>query len=316
MSGRSVSTSRRTATAPSIASALPTAAALLAAALVPLAPAPAGAQEGDPAEVEVTHVAGSVYVLTGRGGNVGVSAGEDGVVLVDDQFAPVAPAIRAAVDTLAERGLRFVINTHWHGDHTGGNEVFGREAPVVAHHNVRERLATTQVVRGDTVPPAPDAALPVLTFDRTVHLHLNGETIRVEHYARGHTDGDAVVFFPGSNVVHMGDHMFAGTFPFVDLGTGGDVIGYAENVAAVLERLPPDAAVIPGHGPLTDVEGLRRFHEMLASTIDLVRERRDRGMSLQEVKAAGLPERWRSWGEGFISTEAWLETVYRSLEGR
>ena len=289
--------------------------AALAAALVLAAAAPGAlAAQQEAPTVRVTHVAGAVYMLEGRGGNIGVSAGPDGVVLVDDQFARLAPEIRAAVDTLAEAGLRFVVNTHWHGDHTGGNEVFAREAPVVAHHNVRERLATRQVIRGDTVPPSPPEALPVLTFDRSVHLHLNGETIRVVHFPRGHTDGDAVVFFPGSNVVHMGDLMFAGAFPFVDLGSGGDVEGYTANVAAVLERIPDDAAVIPGHGPLTDVEGLRRFHEMLVETTAIVRERRERGMTLEEVKAAGLPGRWASWGEGFISTDDWLETVYRSLE--
>lgn len=302
---------RRRATSDGLTAIL---AAATAAAVLGVPPAAAAAQQ-ESAAVEVTHVAGAVYMLTGRGGNIGVSAGPDGVVLVDDQFARLAPEIRAAVDSLAEEGLRFVINTHWHGDHTGGNEVFGREAPVVAHHNVRERLAAPQVIRGDTIPPSPAEALPVLTFDRSVHLHLNGETIRVEHFPRGHTDGDAVVFFPGSNVVHMGDHMFAGAFPFVDLGSGGDVAGYTENVAAVLERIPEDAAVIPGHGPLTDVEGLRRFHEMLVATTEIVRERRERGMSLEGVKAEGLPDRWASWGAGFISTDDWLETVYRSLAG-
>lgn len=298
------------------ASAGALAALVLAALVLAGAPSPLAAQQGaqQEVEVEVIHVSGSVYMLEGRGGNIGVSAGPDGVVLVDDQFARLAPQIRAAVDTLAERGLRFVLNTHWHGDHTGGNAAFGRDAPIVAHHNVRERLATAQVIRGDTIAASPDSALPILTFDRAVRLHLNGESIEVVHFPRGHTDGDAVVFFPGSNVVHMGDLMFADRFPFVDLASGGSLVGYTEAVAAVLERIPDDAAVIPGHGQLTDVEGLRRFHDMLVTTAEIVRERMEEGASLEETTAAGLPERWSSWGEGFISTEQWLETIYRSLE--
>lgn len=288
--------------------------------LVPLAlvlatGGPAAAQgEMEDVEIEVTHVAGDVYLLEGRGGNIAVSAGPDGVVMVDDQFEALAPKIGSAVDTLAEAGLAFVLNTHWHGDHTGGNVAFGREAPIVAHENVRRRLSTRQVIRGDTVGPEPEGALPVVTFGSSVTLHLNGGAIRVRHFPEGHTDGDAVVFFEDDGVVHMGDHMFAGRFPFVDLASGGSVQGYTRNVAAVLETLPEDWAVIPGHGPLTDVDGLRAFHEMLVETTAIVRRRMERGMSLEEVRAAGLPEAWSSWGQGFISTEQWLETVYRSLE--
>lgn len=287
--------------------------AVLAAAVAPAAPA--AAQEGmEDVEISVTHVAGDVYFLQGRGGNIAVSAGPDGVVMVDDQFEALAPKIRSAVDTLAGSGLAFVLNTHWHGDHVGGNVVFGRDAPIVAHRNVRRRLATRQVIRGDTVGPEPAEALPVVTFASSVTLHLNGGPIRIRHFPEGHTDGDAVVFFEDDGVVHMGDHMFAGRFPFVDLASGGSVQGYTRNVAAVLDTIPDDWAVIPGHGPLTDVEGLRAFHGMLVETTAIVRERMERGMSLEEVRAAGLPEEWSSWGQGFISTEQWLETVYRSLE--
>ena len=287
--------------------------ALLAGGL--LLPAAVDAQEEmEDVEVTATHVAGSVWMLEGRGGNIGLSAGEDGVVLVDDQFAPLAPKIRRAVEELDGGDIRFVLNTHWHGDHVGGNEVFGREATIISHENVRKRLSTVQVMRGDTTPPKPEVAWPVITFDRSVTLHMNGDTLRVRHYPSGHTDGDAVVYFEGSDVVHMGDHMFAGRFPFVDLGSGGSVRGYMENVAAVLERLPEDAAVIPGHGDLTDVEGLRDFHRMLVETVGIVEDRLDRGMTLDEAKAAGLPERWEGWGQGFISTDRWIETVYRSLQ--
>lgn len=288
------------------------AAALVAVLLVP---GPSPAQETDEVEVTVTHVSGNVHVIEGRGGNIGVSLGEDGVLLVDDQFEPLAPRIRSAVDSLGGGGVDWVLNTHWHHDHTDGNKAFGREAPIVSHHNVRERLAEPQVMRGDTTPALPDRALPDVTFGEGVTVHLNGEEIRVKHLPRGHTDGDAVVFFTGSDVVHMGDHMFAGQFPFVDLASGGSVQGYARNVASVLDTLPPDARVIAGHGgPVTDVEGLEEYHRMLVRTTEIVRDRRERGMGLQEVVDAGLPERWAGWGEGFISTDQWLETVYRSLD--
>lgn len=279
-----------------------------------LGAAPSAAQEGgEEVRIEVTHVSGSVYMLRGRGGNIGASVGEDGTLLVDDQFAPLAPQIRAAVDSLGNGGVSYVLNTHWHHDHTDGNKVFGREAPVVAHRNVRLRLASPQVSGSDTTPALPEHALPVITFDEGVSIHFNGEEIRVEHLPRGHTDGDAVVYFPASNVVHMGDQMFAGRFPFVDLASGGSVQGYTRNVERVLETVAEDAAVVPGHGGLTDVEGLRDFHAMLVETTEIVRRRMQAGRSLEEIQAAGLPERWESWGQGFISTSRWLETIYRSL---
>lgn len=285
---------------------------LVAGALVVPAAAPAQQDSGD-VEVTARHVSGSVYMLQGRGGNIGVSVGGDGVLLVDDQFAPLAPKIRAVIDSLGGGEVQWVLNTHWHRDHVDGNRVFGPEAPVVAHHNVRRRLATPRVTRGDTTPALPGEALPDLTFGEGVSLHLNGEEIRVEHLPRGHTDGDAVVHFTGSGVVHMGDHMFAGAFPFVDLAGGGSVEGYTRNVETVLGTVPEDAAVIPGHGELTDVEGLRRFHRMLVETTRIVRERMERGMELDAVQEAGLPPEWDGWGTGFISTDRWLETVYRSL---
>lgn len=294
-------------------SVLPVLATLTAAVLALTASPSAAQQEAEDVQIEVTHVSGSVYMLQGRGGNIGVSVGEDGALLVDDQFAPLAPKIRAAVDSLGQGGVRYVLNTHWHHDHTDGNRVFGREAPVVAHRNVRLRLASPQVSGSDTTPALPEHALPEVTFDDGVSVHFNGEEIRVDHMPEGHTDGDAVVYFTESNVVHMGDHMFAGRFPFVDLASGGSVQGYTRNVGRVLETIPGDAAVIPGHGSLTDVEGLRAFHDMLVRTTEIVRRRMQAGRSLEEIQEAGLPERWESWGQGFISTSRWLETVYRSL---
>src|SRR5436309_3516227 len=211
------------------------AAALGLATLMPLGAA-AQQQDFSKVEIKVEHAAGKVYVLYGAGGNIGVSVGEDGILIVDDQYAPLADKIRAALKGLGEGKLKFVLNTHWHGDHTGGNESFGAEAPILAQTNVRKRMAVEQHVMGETVPASPAKALPVVTYDHSVSIHWNGEEIHVVHYPHGHTDGDSVIFFTGSNVVHMGDDFFNGFFPFVDLASGGSVQGMAANVAQVLKR--------------------------------------------------------------------------------
>jgi cyclase len=265
-------------------------------------------------EIKVTPVAGKVYMLEGAGGNMAASVGEDGIVLVDDQFEPLAPKIRAALQGIASGGkLKFVINTHWHGDHTGGNKVFGLEAPIVAQTNVRRRLSAEQTVMGNKVPPSPKQALPVLTYDQSVSLHWNGEEIKLVHFPHGHTDGDTIVFFTGANVVHMGDDFFAGRFPFVDLGTGGSVQGLIDNVAKALAQMPADAKVIPGHGPLSGRADLDRFHAMLVSTTDIVRRRVQAGESLEKMQAEGLPPELASWGQGFVDAKTWILTIRDSL---
>jgi len=264
--------------------------------------------------IRATHVAGAVHMLEGRGGNIGVSVGDDGILIVDDQFAPLADKIREALRKLNPGELEFVLNTHYHGDHTGGNVEFGSEAHIIAHTNVRKRLSTPQTLFGRTIDPLPEMGLPVITFDETLSLHFNGEEIRVVHFARGHTDGDCVVFFTKSNVVHMGDHMFNKMFPFVDLEHGGDVQGMADNVRTIIERVSADVKIIPGHGPLADLDDLKTYHTMLTDSIAHVRKEREAGKSLETIKSAGVPECWKSWGGGFISTEQWLATVYASVD--
>jgi glyoxylase-like metal-dependent hydrolase (beta-lactamase superfamily II) len=273
------------------------------------------AQDFSKVEIKVTKVAGNVYMLEGSGGNIGVSAGTDGILIVDDQFAPLADKIKAALKTLGEGKLKFILNTHWHGDHTGGNVIFGPDAPIIAQTNVRKRLASDQKSElfKRTTPASPKEALPVITFDESLSVHFNGEEIRVIHYPQGHTDGDSVIFFTASNVVHMGDHFFAGRFPFVDLESGGNVEGYAKNVGDVITRLPAGAKIIPGHGPLSDVEGLKAFHRMLLETTDIVRKRMTAGKTLDQIKAEGLPEKWKPWGTGFIKQDLWIETIFKSL---
>lgn len=266
------------------------------------------------AEVKTIKAAGSVYMLEGVGGNIGVSAGPDGLLIVDDQFTPLADKIRAALKPLSPGPLRFVLNTHFHFDHTNANPVFGREATIVAHANVRKRLTTDTVVLGQTYKALPKEGLPVVTYETALSVHFNGEEIRVIHFPAGHTDGDSVVFFTGSNVIHMGDDFFAGRFPFVDLDNGGSVEGLTRNVAEIISKAPAGVKVIPGHGPLSTLEDLRAFHSMLVETTGLVRERLSAGRTLEEAKAEGLPDKWKEWGSGFINTGQWIEIVYRSLK--
>jgi len=282
-----------------------------------LAALPGAAQQQDFSKVEVkaTPVAGKVFLLTGAGGNIGATVGSDGILIVDDQYAPLADKIRAALKGLGDGKLRFVLNTHWHGDHTGGNEIFGSEASIIAHANVRKRLSSEQHVMGETIPASPAKALPVITFDDSLSVHFNDEEVKAVHFPHGHTDGDSVVFFTGSNVVHMGDDFFNGMFPFVDLASGGSVQGMADAVAKVIPMVSAGAKVIPGHGPLSDVEGLKTFHRMLQASLDTVGKGIKAGKSLADLKKAGMPDEWKSWGNGFIKTDRWIETVYQSLSG-
>lgn len=266
-------------------------------------------------EIKATKISGNVYMLEGAGGNIGVSVGSDGILIVDDQFAPLADKIKASLKTLGDGKLKFILNTHWHGDHTGGNVAFGPEAPIIAQTNVRKRMSTEQKSEffKRTTPASPKEALPVITFDESLSVHFNGEEIRVIHFPQGHTDGDSVIFFTGSNVVHMGDDFFAGAFPFVDLESGGSVEGLAKNIGEIIPKIPAGAKLIPGHGPLSSIDDLKAYHHMLLTTTDIVRKKMAAKKTLDEIKKEGLPDEWKSWGTGFIKTDLWLELVYRSL---
>jgi len=230
----------------------------------------AAQQDFSKVQIKVTKVAGTVYMLEGAGGNIEVSVGEDGVVLVDDQFAPLAPKIREALKGITDKPIKFVLNTHFHGDHTGGNTQFSSEAPIIAQENVRKRLKEGGMVAGTEVKPASKEALPVITFNDRATVHLNGEDIRAIHFPNGHTDGDSVIFFPQSNVVHMGDDFVTYGFPFVDVRSGGSVSGMIAGVEKVLSMTPQDAKIIPGHGPLSTPADVRKFVQMLKETRALV----------------------------------------------
>lgn len=269
----------------------------------------------DPSKVEVkaTKVAGSVWMITGAGGNIGVSSGDDGIIIVDDQYAPLVPKLEAALKTISAKPLRFILNTHYHGDHTGGNEQLGKSAPIVAQENVRKRLKEGTTTMFGPVPPAAKSALPVVTFNDTLTLHLNGEDIRAVHFANGHTDGDAIIWFTQSNVVHMGDDFFNGWFPVIDLDNGGSVKGMIRTAEKVASMIAADTKVIPGHGPLGDRDSLRKFAEMLKGTSGAVQAALDAGKTADQMKSEKVLAPWDAWGKGFIKTDVFIDLLVKDL---
>ncbi|QSX38581.1 MBL fold metallo-hydrolase [Shewanella sedimentimangrovi] len=261
--------------------------------------------------MKTTPLTSSSYLLEGAGGNIGVVAGKDGLLIIDDQFAPLADKIVVALkaigsaDTLGQP--RFVINTHFHGDHTGGNGHFGRHGTIMAHHNVLKRLEQ----QADIAP----AALPVLTYDNGLTVHFNGEQLQLLHLGPGHTDGDTVVLWQNKSVVHMGDLFFKDRFPFIDLEGGGSVTGYRDNVGRMLEMINDDTKVIPGHGGLATKADLVQFKQMLDDCITWMQQGLASGNSLEQMKATPLPQKWQAWGWQFIPAERWVDTLYQGLSG-
>lgn len=272
-------------------------------------------------EIKATKVSGSVYMLQGAGGNIGVSVGEDGIVIVDDQFAPLAEKIKASLKSIADKPVRFVINTHYHGDHSGGNAIFQKDAPVIAHDNVRKRMEKGGKLGNlgsvtMEAKPEPKEALPILTFSKDVTVHLNGEDIHVLHYPSGHTDGDSMIFFSKSNVVHMGDDFVTYGFPFIDLAGGGSVEGMIVAAEYIINKLPSDVKVIPGHGPVSGLDDVRKFASMLKETKAAVEKAIKEGKTLDEMKKEKILEPWKQWSGNFITSDTFIETLYNDLNGK
>lgn len=290
--------------------------ALLAFALAVAAPAAAQQPDLSAVEIRVERVAPGVAVLFGAGGNIGLSYGEDGNVLIDDQYAPLTDRILAAVEGVSPGPVRFVVNTHWHLDHTGGNENLGkRGAVIMAHHNVRERMSVQQVMKalGQTVPPSPREALPVVTFGDGASLHLNGDTLHIIHVANAHTDGDSLVHWQTANVLHMGDIFFhRETFPFVDLGSGGSIDGLILAVNRGLELSGPETKIIPGHGPMATRSDLVAYRDMLVDVRGKVAAGIAAGRTLEQIQASKPAERY-GMPDGFIKPDQFVEAVYTSL---
>jgi cyclase len=279
----------------------------------------AGAQDSE-VDFRTEAVAPGIYVLYGSGGNIGVSAGDDGLFLIDDQYAQVTPKVEAALARLHAEPPRFVLNTHWHGDHTGGNENMAQKGSlIVAHDQVRVRMSVEQFSQFSkrTTPPSPSKALPVVTYDDSVSFFLNGDEIRGTHLPNAHTDGDVFIHFRKSNVIHTGDLVFAGRYPFIDIDSGGSVDGLIAAVDRMLAVADDKTRIIPGHGDLIDKAGLAAYREMLITTSSRVRELAKSGSSLDEVLAAKPNSDYdaaQSWD--FITAERFLRILYRDATGK
>ena len=267
------------------------------------------------AELSLSQLSDAVYVLQGGGGNVGVCVGSDGILLVDAKLASQADALRAALARFAGQP-QYIFNTHFHADHTGGNRALGQHATILAHANVRKRLATGGEFGKRFIEAAPAVALPEIAFEQSASVFFNGEEIRAVHFPHGHTDGDIAVFFVNAQIAHLGDLFFNGLFPFVDLEYGGHVEALTQHIATLTDQLSADTKIIPGHGPVATLDDLKTYHRMLVETTASVRTRRDAGMSLDQIRAEGLDPQWASWDWAFVPTPRWIETIYWSLEAR
>jgi cyclase len=280
-------------------------------------PSYCGAQQNfDQVQIQTEKLAEGVYMLTGAGGNIGVCAGEDGVLMIDCQYAGLTDKIRAAIAAISDKPIRWLINTHWHSDHTGGNENLAKAgAMIFAHENVRKRLSSNQSIFGNEVPASSKAALPVVTFDEGMTFHLNGQEIELFYIPCAHTDGDILVHFVGPDVLHMGDIYFEGMYPFIDLASGGSIDGMIKAVDQVLAMIGSDTIIIPGHGPISNKEKLQGYRKMLAAIRDRVAQHLKDGKSLEEILAAKPAQEYDpAMGQGFLNSERFLEIVYNSLK--
>lgn len=292
---------------------------LALAAFVLIAPGHSSAADDDMSKVEITttDLGGGIFMLMGKGGNMGLSASPDGVFLIDDQFAPLSDKIKAAIAKITDKPVRFVLNTHWHFDHTGGNEAFGKAgAVIVAHDAVRERISTDQFIAtfNRKVPASPKGALPVITFNDTATFHLNGATIRVQHMPSSHTDGDSFVAFPDADVIHTGDIVFNGFYPFIDVDHGGSIDGMITATERILALAGPKTKIIPGHGPLATKIDLIAYRDMLVAARDAVKALMDAGKSEADIIAAKPTAALDTeWADGFLKPDVFVKLVYDSL---
>jgi len=256
-------------------------------------------------KITVKNVSDNVYVLYGAGGNIGVLTGAEGTLMIDDQFEPLAAKIENALLSVTgeKQKITYLVNTHYHGDHTGSNNYFAKSASILAHENVRKRMSVKDKGIG----------LPVITYEQGVKLHLNQERIHVKHFPAGHTDGDSVVFFEKANVWHLGDLFFESRFPYIDVKSGGSIAGYIDNLDMLLSKINDDAKIIPGHGKLTDKSGFIHYVEMIKATKTIVADKKQSGVTKQQLIETGLGEKWKSWDWEFITEKRWIETLYDNL---
>jgi glyoxylase-like metal-dependent hydrolase (beta-lactamase superfamily II) len=287
-----------------------------------LAAGGARAQQEDFSKVTIktNKIAEGVYMLEGAGGNIGVSVGEDGVIVIDDQFAPLTPKIQEAISKISPKPIKFVLNTHWHGDHVGGNEnLAAAGAVIIAHDNVRKRMSTEQFIEmmNRKVPPSPAKALPVVTFTSDITLHFNGEDIHVIHVDPAHTDGDSIIVFPKAKVVHMGDCYMTISYPFVDLGSGGSFDGFVSATEKVIGMTDETFKIIPGHGPLSNKAEIKGWHDMLVEIRATVKKQADAGKPLDAIQKQKLTAKWDDkWGQKFIKADQIVEFAFKAVKAK
>ncbi len=283
---------------------------------------PTLAQEDDfgGVEIKTIRIDDGLHMMTGSGGNLAVSVGGDGAFLVDDQFAPLTEKIQAAISKITDKPVRFVINTHWHHDHVGGNENFGKAGSlIVAHENVRKRMSVEQFLEAfdNRVPASPAGALPVITFTDSVTFHWNDEEIHIFHVENAHTDGDAVVHFKNSNALHTGDLYFNGFYPFIDVSSNGSIEGVIRGADKILKMIDDSTKIVPGHGPLSNKKELKAYRDMLADVRDAVSSLVAAGKTKEEVLAAKPTQPWDAkWGGGFLNPEEFTDIIYTDLSGK
>ena len=256
--------------------------------------------------IKVTSVRGNVYMLQGAGGNIGVLATNDGLIMIDDEFAPLAPRIQVAMRGISDKPIKYIINTHFHGDHTGSNSFFAKQAPIIAQANVRTRLMAN--------PADKQVALPILTYDSGMDIYLGAEDVELMHLAHGHTDGDTAVYFKHANVLHTGDLFFEIGFPFVDLKHGGSVKGYLADVRYLIANTPDDVMIIPGHGKLTNKKRYIEFANMIDYSIKLVERELAAGLTEQQIMQQGIGKQYQQWSWSFVNEKKWLQTLIDDLK--
>jgi len=275
-------------------------------------------RDWDAIEIKTEKVADDIYALFGSGGNIGLAVGQDYAYLIDDQFAPLSDKIIAAVRTITDKPIRFLVNTHWHGDHVGGNANFAKRGTIIiAHEAVRERMNTVQERGGGRMTqPSPYEALPEITYSDQLSIHLDStRTMHVMHVNPSHTDGDSYVYFPESNVIHMGDNFSNGGYPYIDLKSGGDIDGLIKNHNMVLFLLDDETKIIPGHGPVTNRARLMAYRDMIATIRSRVQKAKSSGKSLDETLAMGLTSEWDAeFGQGFQDPTEIVTSIYKSLD--
>lgn len=273
-----------------------------------------GQAQTGPVPVNTTQVAPGVFRLfvNERVATV-LFTGADGVMLIDAAYEQTASQLQAAIEALTDKPLQYLVNTHHHGDHVGGNVALGREATIIAHHYVRDYVSSEHRAGERLIPAMASEGRPDISFSGELKMDFNGQTLQMIHLPKGHTAGDIIIYLPLSKVLVVGDLLFAENFPYVDVSSGGDPLGYLKNQQYILDNYPSDLTVIGGHGPIYTMERLREYHRQLQKTVEVVRLAKQQGLSAEQMKANRILQEWEDWGKFFITEDRWIDTLYPAL---